>query len=123
MNPYFVLKQFIGDYWNCDIDWEQMNNSADFLRHHIEKAVEKSESSVVKWIDFKFTPQGYTYLAVLSNSSVSLHTWPEEGFISVEIFTCTEDSNPEAGLKYLADIFKPKEFKLHQVKREDKGSK
>ena len=122
MNPYFVLKQFIGDYWNCEIDWEQMNNSSDFLRHQIEKAVEKSESSVVKWIDYKFTPQGYTYLAVLSNSSVSLHTWPEEAFISVEIFTCTEDSNPEAGLIYLAEIFKPKEFKIHQVKREDTDS-
>jgi S-adenosylmethionine decarboxylase len=122
MNPYFVLKQFIGDYWNCDIDWEQMN-SGDFLRKHIEKAVEKSESSVVKWIDYNFSPQGYTYLAVLSNSSVSLHTWPEESFISVEIFTCTEDSHPKAGLQYLAEVFKPKSFKIHQVKREDSDSK
>ncbi len=119
MNPYFVLKQFIGDYWNCEIDWELMNNSGDFLRKHLEKAVEKSESSIMKWIEYNFSPQGYTYLAVLSNSSVSLHTWPEESFISVEIFTCTEDSNPEAGLKYLAEIFKPKEFKIHQVKRDE----
>ncbi len=122
MNPYFVLKQFIGDYWNCKIDWEQMN-SGDFLRQHLEKAVEISKSSVVKWIDYNFTPQGYTYLAILSNSSVSLHTWPEESFISVEIFTCTEESNPEAGLEYLSTILQPKSYKIHQVIRDELDSK
>ena len=122
MNPYFVLKQFVGDYWNCEIDWEQMN-SGDFLKPHIEKAVVLSNSGVEKWIDYNFSPQGYTYLAVLSNSSVSLHTWPEESFISVEIFTCTENSNPEAGLRYLEGIFKPKKFQLHQVKRIDSDLK
>jgi S-adenosylmethionine decarboxylase len=122
MNPYFVLKQYIGDYWDCDLNWEQMN-SGDFLKKHIEKAVELSQSSVVKWIDYNFSPQGYTFLAVLSNSSVSLHTWPEEAFISVEIFTCTKNSNPEAGLQYLEKIFKPKVFKIHLVKREDRDSK
>jgi S-adenosylmethionine decarboxylase len=118
MNPYFVLKQYIGDYWNCHLDWDKMN-SGDFLRTHIEKAIELSESSIVKWIEYNFSPQGYTFLAVLSNSSVALHTWPEESFISVEIFTCTENSDPEAGLRYLAKIFNPKKLKIHQVKRED----
>ncbi|MBN2156391.1 MAG: adenosylmethionine decarboxylase [Candidatus Lokiarchaeota archaeon] len=121
MNLYFVLKQFIGDYWNCDLDWEKMN-SGNFLQQHIIKAVELSLSSIVKWLDYNFSPQGYTYLAVLSNSSIILHTWPEESFISVEIFTCTEESNPEAGLRYLAEIFKPKLFKIHHVKRDEMES-
>jgi len=117
MNPFFVLKQVIGDYWNCDLNWDQMNSGA-FLRQHIEKAVILSESSVVKWINYNFSPQGYTYLAVLSNSSISLHTWPEESFISVEIFTCTKKSSPEKGLHYLAEVFKPKAFKIHQISRD-----
>ena len=122
MNPYFVLKQFIGDYWNCALDWDQMN-SGEFFRHHIEKAVELSKSGIERSIEYNFSPQGYTFLAVLSNSSISLHTWPEEKFISVEIFTCTEESNPEAGLNYLSDVFKPKMFKIHQVKRDCSESK
>ena len=94
-------------------------NTGNFLRDHITEAVKRLSSSIEKWIEQNFTPQGYTFLAVLSNSSVSLHTWPEESFISVEIFTCTEDSNPEAGLKYLAEVFNPKKFKIHHIKRDD----
>ena len=116
MNPYFALKQFIGDYWNCALDWNQMNSGV-FLREHIEKAVKLSDSTILESIEYNFSPQGYTYLAVLSNSSISLHTWPEEGFISVEIFTCTENSNPEAGLNYLKEVFNPKSFKIHQIRR------
>ncbi|MHA1821961.1 MAG: S-adenosylmethionine decarboxylase, partial [Promethearchaeota archaeon] len=47
------------------------------------------------------------------------HSWPEEKFITVEIFTCTEKANPIVGLDYLKDVFKPKKYLIHTVKREN----
>lgn len=116
VNPYFFLKQIIGDYIDCNLTDEEMN-SPHFLRSAAEEAVKQSKTSLVKHLEHKFEPQGYTLLMVLSDSSLILHSWPEEKFISVEIFTCTAHSEPESGLKYLKEIFKPKEFKIIQVKR------
>jgi S-adenosylmethionine decarboxylase len=116
MNPYFVLRQYIGDYINCNHDPKTLN-SPEFLRVAAEKAIELSNTSILKQIEHQFTPQGYTLLMILADSSLILHSWPEEKFISVEIFTCAERANPERGLIYLKEVLKPEKFKLKKIKR------
>lgn len=114
MNQYFFLKHFIGDYWDCDLDDKQINSS-DFLRKAAEDAVKHSNTNVIKYVEHTFHPHGYTLLMVLADSSLSLHTWPEEKFISVEIFTCSERSDPKMGLDYLCGVFKPGKKKIIKI--------
>ena len=116
MNPYFFLNQVIGDYYHCKLD-EKIMNSPEFMIKVAKEAVNYSKSTIVEYIDHKFEPHGYTLLMVLADSSLVLHTWPEEKFICVEIFTCTKESTPIKGLKYLKEKFKPKELKIHEIKR------
>jgi S-adenosylmethionine decarboxylase len=116
LNPYFFLNQVIGDYWGCKID-ENCFNSPDFMVEAAKQAIEYSNSTLIKYIDHKFVPQGYTLLMVLADSSLILHSWPEEQYICVEIFTCTEKSNPIKGLKYLRGKFKPEKFEIHNIER------
>ena len=116
MNPYFFLNQVIGDYWDCNLD-EQAMNSPEFMIKVATEAIEFVNTTVVKFIDHKFVPYGYTLLMVLADSSLILHSWPEEKYICVEIFTCTKDSDPNKGLKYLEGKFKPKIFKIHKISR------
>lgn len=116
MNPFFFLKQVIGDYWNCDLD-ERTMNSSEFFLSAIDEAIKRSKTRIIKYIEHKFEPQGYTLLMILADSSLILHSWPEEKFISVEIFTCAQRSDPEVGLRYLVEIFKPEKFKFNKIKR------
>lgn len=116
MNPYFHLQQIVCDYIDCGISNEKMN-SPTFFKEVAEIAVRKSGSNAIKSTEHGFEPHGYTLLMVLENSSLSLHTWPEEKFISVEIFTCGVDCVPLKGLEYLIDLFKPRETKIHKIKR------
>ena len=37
---------------------------------------------------YKFEPQGFTILALLAESHMSFHTFPEKGIISFDFFTC-----------------------------------
>lgn len=37
-----------------------------------------------------FRPQGISYVAVISESSISIHTWPEHGALTVDVFTSNE---------------------------------
>jgi S-adenosylmethionine decarboxylase len=94
-----------------------MLNSPSFLRELSEKAIELSNTSIIKELEHQFTPQGYTLLMILADSSFSLHSWPEEKFVTVEIFTCAERANPENGLNFLREMLKPKHFNLKKIER------
>lgn len=49
----------------------------------------------------KFTPQGVTAVALLAESHLSIHTWPEQGYAAVDIFTCGAASTPEKACEHL----------------------
>ena len=117
MNPHFYLKQVVGDYWICDLDEKTMNSSNFFLKA-AEDAVKISKTNVIKHIEHKFDPHGYTLLMILADSSLTLHSWPEEKFITAEIFTCSDRSDPESGLNLLRKRFKPQKFEIKHIKRE-----
>ena len=46
-------------------------------------------------IHHRFEPQGVTGLALLAESHISIHTWPESGYAAVDVFTCGDHTMPE----------------------------
>lgn len=42
--------------------------------------------------------QGVTGVALLAESHISIHTWPEEGWAAVDIFVCGSDADANAAL-------------------------
>ncbi len=40
-----------------------------------------------------FKPQGVTGLALLAESHISIHTWPEIGYAAIDVFTCGSCKN------------------------------
>ena len=57
----------------------------------------------------KFEPQGVTALAMLAESHLSIHTWPEKGIAKCDIFTCRDECLPEKAIEYLGEAFKATE--------------
>ncbi|MDP3788303.1 MAG: adenosylmethionine decarboxylase [Candidatus Chromulinivorax sp.] len=51
--------------------------------------------------------QGMTSMVILSESHIAFHTWPENGFVACDIFTCGTNALPEKGLEIICDYFKP----------------
>ena len=47
---------------------------------------------------------GYTAFLLLSESHASIHTWPEHGTATIDIFMCG-DCNPEEALRYFREQF------------------
>jgi len=41
-------------------------------------------------LEHVFQPQGYTFLFLLSESHLSVHTFPEKKYISFDLYTCRE---------------------------------
>ncbi len=65
----------------------------------------------------KFNPNGVTVLILLSESHLSIHTYPEQGYAAIDCYTCGDKVNPEIAANYLIEIFQPKEIYMRNVAR------
>jgi S-adenosylmethionine decarboxylase len=71
------------------------------IRDEMTEATRLSGATLLNLTTHKFEPQGVTGLALLSESHISIHTWPELNYAAVDCFTCGERTNPEAACNHL----------------------
>ncbi|MFN3346384.1 MAG: adenosylmethionine decarboxylase, partial [Candidatus Bipolaricaulaceae bacterium] len=64
-----------------------------------------------------FNPHGVSGVAVIAESHISLHTWPEHGYVALDVFTCGEKVVPEAAFQVFRDLFRPQRTHLIEIKR------
>ena len=74
-------------------------------REAIEGACEPSGSKLLQLVDHRFSPQGLTIVALLAESHLSIHTWPEHGYAAVDLFTCGEEAPAREACLQLVESF------------------
>ena len=72
-----------------------------FVRDVVYQASVKWKSTLLALNSHKFDPQGVTCVAMLAESHISIHTWPEKGMAVCDIFTCGDHTKPKEGVKYM----------------------
>lgn len=92
-------------------------NDVGFITEALEEGVKEADSTLLKELTYQFEPYGVTALALLAESHVSLHTWPEIGYVAVDMFTCGEHAEPEKACKYLVKAFQAKNHVLLKIPR------
>ena len=68
-----------------------------------------------------FDNGGISGVAVLAESHISVHTWPERQFAAFDIFMCG-DAKPELAVKVLQTHFQPGQFQVKELLRGRIGS-
>ncbi|ASY45895.1 MAG: adenosylmethionine decarboxylase [Sphingobium sp.] len=63
--------------------------------------------------------QGVTGVALLAESHMSIHTWPEHGYAAVDIFLCGARHDPAAALHVLCRYLSPARISQNLVRRGD----
>ena len=71
------------------------------IRNVLANAAQLSESTLLDISSHKFSPCGVTAVALLAESHISIHTWPENGMAVCDVFTCGEHTNPRSGATYM----------------------
>ncbi len=80
------------------------------IRNVLANAATLSESTLLGIQSHKFQPQGVTAVALLAESHISIHTWPEKGMAVCDIFTCGEHTKPKKGMEYMKMMFNAKDI-------------
>ena len=108
------MKHILFDLEGCDAD---LLDDYRFVRNTLFHASILSNSKILK-IDFhQFTPQGVTGFALLAESHISIHTWPETGVAKCDIFTCSDKCLPEKAVEYMREVFKATEVTSQEYER------
>lgn len=102
----------LADFWSCKKIEEKKK-----IEKILIKSAEKAKANVLGTYIYKFKPQGLTGFVLLSESHIAIHTWPEIGYIAVDIFTCGDSSMPEKALEVLKEEFSPKKINIKKLKR------
>lgn len=97
--------------------WGAKNiNSVKFARKALVDAVRASKFKLLKIDLHKFSPQGVSGVAIIAESHISIHTWPEYDFVAVDIFLCG-GKNPKPAINSLKKSFQPKKIIRHEIMR------
>ncbi len=65
----------------------------------------------------RFSPNGVSGVVVISESHLALHTWPEYGYVALDIFTCGDDAKPETAVEYALKEFGASTAHITEVTR------
>ena len=84
----------------------------------LTEAAAVAGATLLGMITHKFEPQGVTGVVLLSESHISFHSWPEYGYASIDVFTCGDQTDPEAACHSLQRAFKATHGSIHLITRE-----
>ncbi len=90
----------VGEHITIDFLGVKKDYSPEFYEKVIYKIAKAAKVEILNVASHKFEPQGFTLVALLSESHFSFHTFPERGVISFDFFTCGK-VNPKVALKIL----------------------
>lgn len=104
-----------------DIDSGLIAN-LDRLTTVVIKAAQVGNMHILELVTKKFSSLngvegGVSVIALIEESHIALHTWPESMYATVDIYTCGAKSNAELALKYVIDELKPKSCKIGKADR------
>ena len=110
-----VGKHCILELYECD--QAKLNDEA-FIRTTITSSAKIAGATLINLVTHSFKPQGVTGLALLAESHISIHTWPEIGYAAIDVFTCGDHTMPEKACKFLFQEFLAKDFSFKNIARE-----
>ncbi len=106
-------RHLIAEFYDCDV--VRLNDCAT-VEAAVRAAADAVGATTLQVVAHRFAPQGVTATAILAESHLSIHTWPEHGYAAADIFTCG-DLDPRPGFTLLAQHLRAQQARMHVLLR------
>lgn len=80
-------------------------------------AARKSDATIIDHHFHQFQPHGVSGVILIAESHFSIHTWPESGYVAVDIFTCGSQLKADRAIEVLKKRFEADEVQVREVPR------
>ena len=107
-------KHILAEYFECECTYL---DSESAIRKLMLEAASRTGATVVGDIFHHFSPQGVTGVVVVEESHLAIHTWPEFGYASVDLFTCGTRVDPWIGFEYIKEKLQSRRWVTKEIIR------
>lgn len=101
------MEQALGRHILCEAagcDRDVLDDRKAVERIMVDAAL-KTGAEVREVAIHKFSPQGVSGVVVISESHLAIHTWPELGYASIDVYTCGNTVDPWVAVDYMNSAF------------------
>ncbi|HIB76370.1 MAG TPA: adenosylmethionine decarboxylase [Flavobacteriales bacterium] len=106
-------RHLIAEFYKCNAD---TLNDRELIEKLMSQAAVEMGATIVGVTFHHFSPQGVSGSVVIAESHLSIHTWPESGYVAVDIFTCG-GLNPRHGFQLLGAGLEAQSARFQEIVR------
>lgn len=109
-----LSKHLLVDLYGCPAD---MLNDVTALEKVMIEAAQRAGATVINSMFHHFSPFGVSGVVVIQESHLTIHTWPEQGFAAIDLFTCGTQTKPRHALTHLKRALQSTRVEVRQFRR------
>jgi S-adenosylmethionine decarboxylase len=99
-----------------DLHGAQGLDDIDLIEATLRRAVDAARATLLHIHVHHFQPNGVSGVAVLAESHISIHTWPDVGYAAIDVFMCGK-ANPDACVPVLREAFRAQRVEVNELLR------
>jgi S-adenosylmethionine decarboxylase len=103
-----------------DVHGGQGLDDIDLIEATLRRCVSAAQATLLHIHLHHFQPNGVSGVAVLAESHISIHTWPDAGYAALDVFMCGK-ADPDACIPVLREAFKAKRVEVNELLRGQGG--
>jgi S-adenosylmethionine decarboxylase len=119
-DDHFVVRNGVrcaGAHLIIDLYDAERLDDIDHIEETLRRCVAAANATLLHIHLHHFEPNGgVSGVAVLAESHISIHSWPEASYAALDVFMCG-DANPDACVPVLREAFKPKRVAVSELLR------
>jgi S-adenosylmethionine decarboxylase len=116
---HFALRNGVpcaGVHLIVDLHGAQGLDDIDLIEATLRRCVAAARATLLHIHLHHFHPNGVSGVAVLAESHISIHTWPDVGYAALDVFMCGK-ADPDACIPILREAFKAKRVGVSELLR------
>jgi S-adenosylmethionine decarboxylase len=99
-----------------DVHGGQGLDDIDLIEATLRRCVSAAQATLLHIHLHHFQPNGVSGVAVLAESHISIHTWPDAGYAALDVFMCGK-ADPDACIPVLREAFKAQRIEVNELLR------
>jgi S-adenosylmethionine decarboxylase len=99
-----------------DLHGAKRLDDIEHIEATLRRCVEAAKATLLHIHLHHFQPSGVSGVAVLAESHISIHTWPEAGYAALDVFMCGS-ADPDKCIPVLREAFSAKRVGVDEILR------
>jgi S-adenosylmethionine decarboxylase len=115
-HDHFAVRKGVrcaGVHLIIDLHGAQNLDNIDLIEMTLRRCVDAARATLLHIHLHHFQPNGVSGVAVLAESHISIHTWPEAGYAALDVFMCGS-ADPDACIPVLREAFQAERVEVEE---------